>query len=43
MTMERVGCCLCGNQNDAPVGIGDDFEYRTSDQVFLAVRCPPAR
>ena len=40
MTMEHVGCCLCGNQDGAPVGIGEDFEYRTSDQTFLAVRCP---
>ena len=40
LAMESVGCCLCGQQNGAPVGIGEDFEYRTSDQSFLAVRCP---
>lgn len=22
------------------VGVGEDFEYRTSDQTFLAARCP---
>jgi len=38
--MEHVGCCLCGNQVGSPVGVGEDFEYRTSDQSFLAVRCP---
>ena len=40
IAMEHVGCCLCGNQDGAPVGVGEDFEYRTSDQTFLAVRCP---
>ena len=40
IAMEPAGCCLCGNQNGAPVGVGEDFEYRTSDQSFLAVRCP---
>ena len=38
--MEHVGCCLCSNRIGVPVGVGEDFEYRTSDQSFLAVRCP---
>jgi len=40
LAMEPVGCCLCGNRIGVPVGVGEDFEYRTSDQSFLAVRCP---
>jgi SAM-dependent methyltransferase len=40
LAMEHVGCCLCGNTDGVPVGIGEDFEYRTSNQSFLAVRCP---
>lgn len=38
--MEPVACCLCGAHDGAVVGVGEDFEYRTSDQSFLAVRCP---
>ncbi len=38
--MGSVGCCLCGGQDGVPVGVGEDFEYRTSDQSFLAVQCP---
>lgn len=40
LVMESVACCLCGGQEAEPVGIGEDFEYRTSDQTFVAVRCP---
>ena len=40
LAMEPAGCCLCGDQNGTPVGVGEDFEYRTCDQTFLAVRCP---
>ncbi len=40
LVMEPVACCLCGGIDARTVGIGEDFEYRTSDQTFLAVRCP---
>ena len=40
IAMEHVACCLCGNHDGAPIGVGEDFEYRTSDQSYLAVRCP---
>lgn len=40
VAMEHVGCCLCGIADGVPVGVGEDFEYRTSHQSFLAVRCP---
>ncbi|MEZ5266975.1 MAG: class I SAM-dependent methyltransferase [Acidimicrobiales bacterium] len=39
LAMESVACCLCGGRQAEPVGIGEDFEYRVSDQTFVAVRC----
>jgi SAM-dependent methyltransferase len=32
-------CCLCGIDDCAPVAVGEDFEYRTSVDEFLMVRC----
>lgn len=32
-------CCLCGVEDADPVGVGEDFEYRTSADTFLAVKC----
>lgn len=32
-------CCLCGVEDAAPVAVGEDFEYRTSRDSFLAMRC----
>jgi 2-polyprenyl-3-methyl-5-hydroxy-6-metoxy-1,4-benzoquinol methylase len=32
-------CCLCGIEDAEPVGVGHDFEYDTSDDTLLAVRC----
>ncbi|MBN9119305.1 MAG: class I SAM-dependent methyltransferase [Planctomycetes bacterium] len=32
-------CCLCGVEDADPIGVGEDFEYRTSSDTFLAVRC----
>lgn len=40
IALENVACCICGGVDGAPVGIGEDFEYHTSGQSFLAVRCP---
>jgi SAM-dependent methyltransferase len=34
-----ANCPLCGPGADEPVGVGEDFEYRTSPDSFLAVRC----
>ena len=39
LAMETVNCCLCQRNDSDPVAVGQDFEYRTSDQSFLAVRC----
>ncbi len=43
ISMVPAGCCLCGGQDGRPIGVGEDFEYRTSDQSFLAVQCPRCR
>ena len=32
-------CCLCGLSDHEAVGIGEDFEYRTTADTFVAVRC----
>jgi SAM-dependent methyltransferase len=32
-------CCLCGLDDPEPVAVGEDFEYRTSRDSFLAVTC----
>lgn len=40
LDMTHVPCALCGGADGVAVGVGEDFEYRTSDQTFLAVRCP---
>lgn len=32
-------CCLCRVEDAEPVGVGEDFEYRTGPDTFLAVRC----
>jgi SAM-dependent methyltransferase len=36
-------CCLCGIEDADPVGVGEDFEYRTAPDTFLAVRCRRCR
>lgn len=34
-----VKCCVCESDDANPIGVGTDFEYRTSDDTFLAVEC----
>lgn len=40
LILESAACCLCGGTAGMPVGVGEDFEYRTSPDTFLAIRCP---
>lgn len=40
LELERVSCAVCGRVAGEPVGVGEDFEYRTSADTFLAVECP---
>jgi SAM-dependent methyltransferase len=39
LVMEAVKCCVCGVDDGSPIGVGEDFEYRTSPDTFLAVSC----
>jgi SAM-dependent methyltransferase len=39
LAMEAVKCCICGVDDAEPMGVGEDFEYRTSPDTFLAVGC----
>lgn len=39
LAMEPARCCICGTRDAEPVAVGEDFEYRTSPDSFLAVRC----
>jgi len=35
----RVKCCVCDSDDANPIGVGKDFEYRTSPDTFVAMRC----
>jgi SAM-dependent methyltransferase len=39
LALVHVACCVCGADEGAPEGVGEDFEYRTSPDSFLAMRC----
>lgn len=32
-------CCVCGIDDADQIGAGEDFEYRTTDDTFTAVKC----
>lgn len=39
LELDFVQCCVCGIDNATPVGVGQDFEYQTSADTFLAMQC----
>jgi SAM-dependent methyltransferase len=39
LSVEAVPCCICAVDDAEPVAVGEDFEYRTSPDSFIAVRC----
>lgn len=39
LSMESVHCAVCGSDEVTPLAVGEDFEYRTSPDSFLAVQC----
>ena len=43
LTLVPCQCCLCPNAESTPLGTGEDFEYRTSPDYFLAVQCSSCR
>ena len=39
LLLESRACCICGHRMAEPVAVGEDFEYRSCPDTFLAVRC----
>lgn len=39
LRLELARCPLCPHGEEQPIAVGEDFEYRTSPDTFLAVRC----
>jgi Methylase involved in ubiquinone/menaquinone biosynthesis len=39
LALKRVECCVCNHSHATPVAVGKDFEYKTSDDSFLAFEC----
>lgn len=39
LNLTHVGCCVCEMDDAEPIGVGKDFEYRTSADTFLAMQC----
>jgi SAM-dependent methyltransferase len=39
LLMDSVLCNVCGSDEVIPLAVGEDFEYRTSPDSFLAVKC----
>jgi 2-polyprenyl-3-methyl-5-hydroxy-6-metoxy-1,4-benzoquinol methylase len=39
LELVKVNRCICGSDDAAVAGVGEDFEYRTSPDVFVAMQC----
>jgi 2-polyprenyl-3-methyl-5-hydroxy-6-metoxy-1,4-benzoquinol methylase len=39
INLTHTRCCVCETDDAEPIGTGEDFEYRTSADTFLAMRC----
>ncbi|MCY7345570.1 MAG: class I SAM-dependent methyltransferase [Pyrinomonadaceae bacterium] len=39
LKLTHVKCCVCQSDDATPVGVGEDYEYHTSADTFLAVQC----
>ena len=39
LNLVHVQCCICESDDTEPVGTGKDFEYNSSADTFLAMRC----
>ena len=39
LVMAATFCNVCGSDEATPIAVGEDFEYRTSPDSFLAVQC----
>lgn len=39
LTLESAKCAICGQDNGEPHAVGEDFEYQTTPDTFLMMRC----
>ena len=39
LELTHVACCVCGAEDCTPAAVGEDFEYRSSADTFIAMRC----
>lgn len=39
LSLVAVKCCICDVDDAEPIAVGEDFEYRTSPDTFLAMQC----
>lgn len=39
LNLVHVACCICESEDATPIGLGEDFEYQTSRDTFLALQC----
>lgn len=39
LELVNVNCCVCDSDQAIVAGVGEDFEYRTSRDVFAAMQC----
>ena len=39
LTLTNQTCCLCDVEDAEPLAVGEDFEYGTSPDTFVALRC----
>ena len=39
LKMTSVKCCVCGSSDATTIGSGEDYEYHTSTDTFLAMQC----
>ncbi len=39
LKLVHAQCCVCELDDANPIGVGEDFEYRTSPDTFLAMQC----
>ncbi len=39
LKLTHVECCICNAETSKEIGTGEDFEYRTSSDVFVVMQC----
>lgn len=39
LSLKHARCCICETDDAEPLAVGEDFEYATSPDTFLAMRC----